>query len=171
MKNAWFSFVFGCYWCTWVHTDDEIALNYAKLSWERVRPLLRYYYIIFGSFWQLGPHLFHLLCVVIFFCFSLYTLRLRNSRKVQWFFTREPCLSALEIVFKHYEFNCAIAWLLNGNGFFLGFFFRVLLCVRGEFFFQKKLVSCTKCDRIEFILDRPELIDKCPFDSWNHTRL
>lgn len=90
------------------------------------------------------PLFFFSLSLSLFFSFD----SLHNLRKVQCFFTRE-IVAVLKIVFKHYKFNCAIAWLVNGNGFGF-FFFNVSLSLSLWVFenFHKKLVFYMKYDHI-----------------------
>lgn len=76
MHSLWLSF--WHHWCTWLMT--KYTLNYAKLSWERIRPLLYIHYFTALSLTRFGfsDNMVHILsgCILI-----LAVGHLHNSRE------------------------------------------------------------------------------------------
>lgn len=107
-----------------------------------------------------------------FWLLAIYIIQEKSSMLLC---TRENGPNAFEIVCKHYDFNCAITWLLNGNGFLSSTFDNN----------STALSPCAMCSRhgvptrdiwikkmehiwLEVNLGRPEPSIYQLISSWNH---
>lgn len=98
-------------------------------------------------FWQHGPYLFCLLLTILLFRFSIYIIWEKFNAFYMW------SALVLKIVFKLYEFNCAIALLVNGNGFLFSiscYLLRVQLEIYKKFNFHNEIWSSVSAAEVTY---------------------
>lgn len=109
-KTLFFSVLLRLHWCIWLHAQWWNNLKLCKIKSRTHSPIVACF--SFFPLWQHGPYLFRLLSGYLFcFLFVVYIIQEKFNDFKTW-------IAMHKIMFEHCKFNCAIAWLLNGNGFF-----------------------------------------------------